>query len=48
MSNRAIMIVFAATCHGAAIAAIEKIEEKYLRHQNKQTTWIVDGEPVEC
>jgi hypothetical protein len=41
------MCVFACNEEKAKWAAIEKIEDKYLRHQNKQTTWVIDGEPVE-
>ena len=48
MTNRATMVVFAPDKNNAALAACEKIEDKFLRHQNKQTTWVVAGEPVEC
>ena len=42
-----VMTVFATSEEGARFAAIDKITDKYLRHQNKRTTWVVTGEPVE-
>jgi hypothetical protein len=32
---------------GAKDAAVAKMIDKYMRHQNKRTRWIVTGEPME-
>jgi hypothetical protein len=37
--------VFACGADGAKLAAVEKATDKYLRHQNKRTRWVVTGEP---
>jgi hypothetical protein len=42
------VLVFATNKSGAQVAAIEKMVDKYLRHQNKHTEWIVTGQPKEC
>jgi hypothetical protein len=39
--------VFATGKDEARAAAVEKMCDKYLRHQNLRTDWIVTGEPVE-
>jgi hypothetical protein len=39
--------VFATTARGAREAAVEKMQDKYLRHQDLKTTWEVVGKPVE-
>jgi hypothetical protein len=48
MTDRCEMIVFATSKIGACDAAVDKIVDKYLRHQNKHTKWVVTGEPEEC
>jgi hypothetical protein len=40
--------VFASSAEEARLAAIDKMADKYLRHQNKRTRWEVTGEPVEA
>jgi hypothetical protein len=40
--------VFATNTEDAKTAAVEKMIDKYLRHQSKRTTWIAVGEPEEC
>jgi hypothetical protein len=40
--------VFATGAQEARLAAIDKMADKYLRHQNKRTRWEVTGEPVEA
>jgi len=47
-TDRAEVLVFATSKSKAKIAAVEKMADKYLRHQNKQTYWVVTGEPEEC
>jgi hypothetical protein len=37
--------VFAGNKQEAREAAVDKMADKYLRHQNLQTTWEVVGEP---
>jgi len=39
--------VFSGSKQGAREAATEKMKDKYLRHQNLETKWVVAGEPVE-
>jgi len=39
--------VFATSAEGAKDAAVGKMIDKYVRHQNKRTRWIAVGEPVE-
>jgi hypothetical protein len=41
------VIVFSDTKEDAREAATEKMMDKYLRHQNLQTEWVVTGEPQE-
>jgi hypothetical protein len=40
--------VFAVSEQEARLAAIDKMEDKYRRHQNKHTRWEVTGDPVEA
>ena len=40
--------VFATSEQEARLAAIDKMADKYLRHQNKHTRWEVTGDPVEA
>jgi hypothetical protein len=42
------VLVFATNTEDAKTAAVEKMIDKYLRHQSKRTTWIAVGEPEEC
>jgi ABC-type iron transport system FetAB ATPase subunit len=42
------VLVFATNAEDAKAAAVEKMIDKYLRHQSKRTTWITVGEPKEC
>jgi hypothetical protein len=39
--------VFAGDEAGAREAAVEKMQDKYLRHQSTTTEWEVTGDPVE-
>jgi hypothetical protein len=41
-------IVFASSIVHAGPAAVEKMKDKWLRHQNKHTRWKVIGKIVEC
>ena len=41
------VFVFSTNPEDAKIAACEKMTDKYLRHQNKRTRWMVIGEPQE-
>jgi hypothetical protein len=41
------VLVFAIDPRDAKEAAIEKLVDKYLRHQNKRTFWTTVGEPQE-
>jgi hypothetical protein len=43
-----VVLVFATSERDACAAAIDKMWDKYLRHQNKRTTWITVGEPEEA
>jgi hypothetical protein len=45
---RAGVYVFATGAQEARLAAIDKMADKYLRHQNKRTRWEVTGELVEA
>jgi hypothetical protein len=40
--------VFASSAQEARLAAIDKMTDKYLRHQNRRTRWEVTGEPMEA
>ena len=40
--------VFATSEQEARLAAIDKMADKYLRHQNKRTRWEVTGDPMEA
>jgi hypothetical protein len=40
--------VFATSQQEARLGAIDKMADKYLRHQNKHTRWEVTGEPIEA
>ena len=40
-------LVFATSKHEAPAAAIEKMRDTYRRHQNRDTRWVVTGEPQE-
>jgi hypothetical protein len=42
------VVVFACGAEGAKLAAIDKMQDKYLRHQDKFTEWEVIGEPWRC
>jgi hypothetical protein len=42
------VLVFAGDETAACFVAIDKMRDKYLRHQNMDTEWKVTGEPVEC
>jgi hypothetical protein len=41
-------LVFACRIEDAGPAAIEKMRDKWLRHQNKHTDWRVIGQIEEC
>jgi hypothetical protein len=41
-------LVFACRIEDAGPAAIEKMRDKWLRHQNEQTDWRVIGQIQEC
>jgi hypothetical protein len=42
------VLVFATTVEDAKVAAIEKMVDKYIRHQGKRTHWVTTGEPEQC
>ena len=39
------VIVFATSAKGAKSAAVDKMQDKYLRHRDTMTKWVVTGEP---
>jgi hypothetical protein len=41
-------LVFVVRIEDAGPAAIEKMRDKWMRHQNKQTDWRVIGQIQEC
>jgi hypothetical protein len=40
------VLVFATSIEGAKLAAVDKMVDKYLRHRNIETTWVITGEPL--